>query len=359
MSAPSPVSILPPPPPREPRPPRPRAAGRPPIPPPRPPRHGWRRAWAWFHGLALAAAIAVGLFAGLDGAVGVVALFVLVVPFEKLFRRHPHGVRRPGLRTDLTYALVSPVINAVGIVAAVVVAVAALPLWLPALALRPLVTAQPGWLLTLESVLILDILIYWTHRWSHEIGFLWRFHAVHHSSERMDWISGVRAHPFDGFIIGAPVVVMAIAGFSLETVGIFAVLSFVIGLFAHANVRWRLRFLHPIVMTPEFHHWHHANHPESIHTNYSVFLPVWDIIWGTYRMPADERPVRYGIDDPVAESVTGQMLHPWRPEIRRRYPFRPEARRLWHRVRDRLPRRRRSDPGGMPPAFPGVGGLAP
>ena len=264
----------------------------------------------------------------------IVAVFVLVVPFEKMFRRHAYRIRRPGLRTDLTYALASPVINVVGLAIGIVVAILAFPIWLPALLLRPFVMSQPGWLMAIEAVILIDILIYWTHRFSHEIGFFWRFHSIHHSSERLDWISGIRAHPFDGVIIAVPAVFLLAAGFQLEVVGVFAVVQFFIGLFAHANVSWRLRPLHRVVMTPEFHHWHHANHPESIHTNYSVFLPLWDMVWGTYHMPPDRRPETYGASEPFPPSVPGQMLYPFRQDTRRRYPFPPSwKRRLRHPFR--------------------------
>ncbi len=29
---------------------------------------------------------------------------------------------------------------------------------------------------------------------------------------------------------------------------------------------------------------------DAHHTNYSVFLPIWDILFGTYFMPSDRRP---------------------------------------------------------------------
>ena len=69
-----------------------------------------------------------------------------------------------------------------------------------------------------------------------------------------------------------------------------AVVQIVTGLFLHANVRWRWRPLHRVVITPEFHHWHHADEAVADNSNYSVFLPVWDILFGTYLMPADRRP---------------------------------------------------------------------
>lgn len=286
----------------------------------------------WIHIVGLVVAMAGGLVFGLEAPAGVVAVFVLVVPFEKLFRRHDQRLLRPGLRTDLTYALMGPVLNTVSVFVGVVVAFAAFPLWLPALLLRPFVVGQSGWTVTLAVFLLFDVLVYWTHRAGHEVGFLWRFHTTHHSSRRMDWISGVRTHPFDGFLAAVPIVFLLVAGFELELVGIFAVVQFITGLFAHANVRWRLRPLHRIVMTPEFHHWHHANHPESIHSNYAAFLPIWDILWGTYYMPSHRRPERYGVDEPVAMSFPGQMLHPFRAAVRQRHPLPQRLRRSGKRL---------------------------
>jgi len=317
-------STLPPPPPR----PTPEARRRSTLPPP-PPRAGaarrplrWRLV-RWVHIIALLVAIGAGIYFGLEGAGAIVALFVIIVPLEKLFRRHDQKIRRPGLRTDLTYAPVSPVLNVAQVVVGVGIALAMFPLWVPMLLLRPLVMGQPGWVMAFESIILLDILIYWTHKLSHEIGFFWRFHSIHHSSERMDWISGIRVHPFDGIIIAVPAVMLVAAGFQLEVVGAAAIIQTILGLFAHANIRWRLRPLHRIVMTPEFHHWHHSNTPESIHSNYSVFLPLWDMVWGTYYMPADKRPEVYGNGEHTPPSVPGQLLAPFRRPLRDRYPFPP------------------------------------
>jgi len=298
----------------------------------------FRRVIRWVHILAIIVIIPVSVVLGFGEAGGILALFIILVPFEKMFRRHKQPIRRPGLRTDLTYAIIAPLMDIVGLVAVFGLALMALPLFLPAILLRPLVLNQPGWVMALEAILLLDILIYWTHRLSHEIGFLWRFHSIHHSSEKMDWISGVREHPFDGAIIAVPVFFLIIAGFQLEVVGIAAVVQALLGLLAHANIRWRLRPLHRVVMTPEFHHWHHSSHPDAIHTNYSVFLPLWDMLWGTYRMPANSRPEVYGNSEDTPPSVTAQMLAPFSKQMRDRYPFPPRVRSRLQRL---IPFRRR------------------
>src|SRR5437764_9430431 len=46
---------------------------------------------------------------------------------------------------------------------------------------RHAVASQPWWLQALEVILLSDFLVYWGHRLQHRVGFLWRFHGVHHS----------------------------------------------------------------------------------------------------------------------------------------------------------------------------------
>ena len=42
-----------------------------------------------------------------------------------------------------------------------------------------------------------DFTQYWVHRTFHAVPALWRFHAVHHSAEQMDWLAGSRLHLVD------------------------------------------------------------------------------------------------------------------------------------------------------------------
>ncbi len=238
-------------------------------------------------------------------------LFVLVVPLEKLFPRHRgQRIRRPGVLTDVLFAISSPALGAIAIAVAIVLSVVSL-VWLPGLALRPVVASLPNVLLAPVGAILFDLVGYGIHRLAHEVPFLWRFHSVHHSSEHLDWISGARTHPFDGVLIGGPILFLVAAGFPSEIGGVFAVLSVVTGLLLHANVRFRFRRLQKIVATTEFHHWHHANEPEAIHTNYSSLFPIWDLLFGTYRVPQDRGPSRYGVDEEMPPSFVGLLRYPF------------------------------------------------
>lgn len=271
-----------------------------------------RRRWRWLHGAVALAAMGISYLLDAGAWAVVPLLFVLVVPFEKLFPRHKgQRIRRDGVKTDIGFALVSPLMNVVTAVLLLPVALFSLA-WIPGLVLRPVLAGLPPLAVGLAGVALFDLAIYWAHRWSHEIPMLWKFHAIHHSPKKLDWVSGFRNHPFDGAILAPAIAFLLAAGFSFEFTGALAIIQIVTGLFLHANVRWRLRVLHPIIITPEFHHWHHANEPEAHNSNHSVFLPLWDIIFGTYYMPADKRPQVYGIDDEVPDTIVGLVRHPLR-----------------------------------------------
>lgn len=239
-------------------------------------------------------------------------LFVIVVPFEKMFPRHRgQRLRRPGAGTDIAYALATPALNTVAVGIAIAVGVLSLA-WLPGLAIRPLVAMVPASLLPFVGIALFDLTSYWVHRWAHEVPLLWRFHAIHHSPQHMDWVSGFRNHPAEGAILAPPFFFLIAAGFNATFTGMLAIVQIFFGLFLHANVRWRFRVFDRIFVTPEFHHWHHSNERAAHRTNYSIFLPLWDIVFGTYRMPRTERPSVYGVDDPIPEGMMAQLWWPVR-----------------------------------------------
>ncbi|MEM8904546.1 MAG: sterol desaturase family protein [Actinomycetota bacterium] len=270
-------------------------------------------------------------------------LFVAVVPFERWFPRHEQPLRRPNLGTDLAYALATPSFAVVTLAVAAVIGVASLA-WVPGLAIRPLVTALPDGLRLVAGVLLFDLAVYWVHRWSHEWPLLWKVHSIHHSTRHLDWISGLRTHPLDGALLAPPFVLLLAAGFDAEEAGVLTVVQVLSGLFLHANVRWRLRPLHRLVATPEFHHWHHSIERDAHCSNYAAFLPAWDQVFGTYFMPRDRRPAAYGVTDPVPDDIAGQLLHPMRGDdglwVRMRHPVR-SLRALLGFLRPRPPRTRR------------------
>src|ERR1700685_3935456 len=71
-----------------------------------------------------------------------------------------------------------------------------------------------------------DIILYWTHRLFHGRKTLWKYHAVHHSSEELEWISAARFHPVNLFLGSVLAdVVMLVAGISPNVLIVLAPLT--------------------------------------------------------------------------------------------------------------------------------------
>lgn len=252
---------------------------------------------------------------------GLILLALLLVPLERRYALRPRRLLRAGLRTDLAYYFLTSLLPNRLLAAPLALLVLALPYLSPP-GWRDWVAAQPLWLRVPAALLVAEIGFYWGHRWMHEVGWLWRFHAIHHSARDMDWLVNARAHPLDllfmrlcGFV---PLYVLGLAQAGPGSVDwlplLVALIGAIWGYFIHANVRWRFGWLEQLVSTPAFHHWHHNNMGASHrHQNYAPMLPWLDRLFGTYHVDPAHWPAAYGIDEPMEPDLLGQLLQPFTP----------------------------------------------
>lgn len=242
------------------------------------------------------------------------ALSLLFVPLERLFGQRHGGRSRTELLGDLGFYFLSSLLPAV---------LLAMPLALVAVvgqrllpdAVPATLAALPLWGKILLGLLIGEVGTYWGHRLSHEIPWLWRFHAVHHSTSQMYFLANTRTHPVDMVVTRlfgmTPLYLLGLAG--PGAAGSAAPLALLLvgtiwGFFIHANLRWRFGPLEWLVATPAFHHWHHSKF-EHINRNYASTLPVLDRVFGTHYLPRSW-PAAVGIEAPMPVSLSGQLLAP-------------------------------------------------
>jgi sterol desaturase/sphingolipid hydroxylase (fatty acid hydroxylase superfamily) len=239
----------------------------------------------------------------------VIALLERLMPFERQW------LRRDGETVnDIAHTLLNKggvqIAAAFGATAPMAVATLAHPMMTGVTQIWP-----TGWPLPLQVVLglvIAELGLYVAHRAAHEILTLWRFHALHHSVQRLWVINTGRFHLVDSlfkialsqlplYLLGAPLPVFLWIG---------AVTAF-IGLLTHCNIDVRTGPLDWIFSTPSLHRWHHSRVLAEGNTNYGENLVLWDQVFGTYFNPARRPPADIGISGRIADGFLAQLLQPF------------------------------------------------
>jgi sterol desaturase/sphingolipid hydroxylase (fatty acid hydroxylase superfamily) len=165
----------------------------------------------------------------------------------------------------------------------------------------------------LMFLVLSDFMLYWIHRVFHG-GALWKYHAIHHSSEDVDWISAARFHPVNLFLGTVAVdVILLLAGISPNVMIWLGPFTIFHSAFVHANLNWTLGPFKYVIATPVFHRWHHTGVAVGGDTNFAGTFPLWDILFGTFRMPEGVLPKDYGAGDAaIPTSFPEQLAYPFR-----------------------------------------------
>lgn len=138
------------------------------------------------------------------------------------------------------------------------------------------------------GVLLFEFLVYLYHRAVHSNQWLWRaFHQMHHSAERVDTFGAFYFSPLDtlGFTFLSSLA-LSVVGLPAESVTWTLYATMFLATFQHANVRTP-QWLGYIVQRPESHSVHHGRGIH--HFNFSD-LPLFDVLFGTFRNPPDFVP---------------------------------------------------------------------
>jgi sterol desaturase/sphingolipid hydroxylase (fatty acid hydroxylase superfamily) len=121
------------------------------------------------------------------------------------------------------------------------------------------VLAKPNAVSLIAVLVLSDLFNHLAHRLLHRVGWLWRLHAIHHSSEHLDWLATSRGHPIDQMVnltaASLPVIALGGDGYAPALIAFLYLYPFVL----HANARLKYRWLGFVFVTPVFHHWHHAD----------------------------------------------------------------------------------------------------
>jgi sterol desaturase/sphingolipid hydroxylase (fatty acid hydroxylase superfamily) len=248
------------------------------------------------------------------------AVFAAVfVPIERFFALHRQKILRKEIAVDLGYYFLNGLLPGLMLGPPISVAVLAIHQVVPGGVLAA-IAGWPIWLKACATMAVGETAYYWAHRLSHQIPFLWRFHAVHHSAAQMDFLVNTRMHPVDlvwsRMAMLTPIYALGLADPVRFGDGLIAAIVLISGstwgYFIHSNIGWRLGPFEWLLTTPGFHHWHHTRGGKRRDCNYASMLPALDRIFGTHYLP-DAWPERYGIDEPMPDSLAGQFIQPLAP----------------------------------------------
>jgi sterol desaturase/sphingolipid hydroxylase (fatty acid hydroxylase superfamily) len=172
-----------------------------------------------------------------------------------------------------------------------------------------------------------DFLTYWLHRLQHRWSFLWAFHSVHHSQQRLNTFTAYRRHPVEKLIIDFVVffvIIQLVLGIATRQWLPLTVLMTGFQVLQHAELNWRYGPFERLIVSPAFHSVHHSTEKRYYTKNFGQMLSLWDFVFGT-AVEAD-RPARTGVEGlDMKESLPDQLVAPvrylWRGYAVRRGPL--------------------------------------
>ena len=250
-----------------------------------------------------------------------ITLSLIFLFIERVIGKAKGPLIRKGWLTDVFYFFVTPFVSKSLSLATLLLPLGLL-IWCGAATRESLQTrtyagfgplaTQPLWLQTVEIYLLADFISYWTHRLFHR-GRWWPFHAVHHSSEDLDWLSSVRVHPVNDLVSKfVQVTPLILLGFNPAVTLSVAPFLTLYAIFIHAKLDWDFGPLRYVIATPMFHRWHHSRQREAWDKNFAGLLPIWDVLFGTFYMPRNQVPEDFGVTEPISHHLPGQLWQPIR-----------------------------------------------
>ena len=246
--------------------------------------------------------------------IDIVILSVIFIPIELFFPKRTEQTKfHPEWKTDAIYF----------VIAHLLVQYTAIVIRFPAENLfgnaglesvQAIVVALPFIIQLLLAMFTADLFQYAAHRMFHTNHIMWRFHAVHHSIKVIDWVAGSRLHLVDVLVTRAlSYLPLYLLGFSVQVFYTYIVIVALQAVAAHANTRIPFGFLKYVLVTPQYHHWHHSDDPRFYNKNFAIHFPLIDRIFGTYYLPGDEWPASTGLGEvKFPKGYIRQFFYPFR-----------------------------------------------
>ena len=242
---------------------------------------------------------------------------LIYVPLERLWPQYPkQGTFRNEWTLDVVYFMSTHLpIQILSFLVLLPATLATKYLGVPVL--QQFLARMPWILQFFLAVVVADFAEYFIHLAFHKVPFLWRFHAVHHSSKALDWIAGSRSHFVDDTLVRGFVLAPLMLGFSQPIILAYLIFVTLHATWVHCNFGPNPKWLEKFLIMPRYHHWHHTSQKEGIDKNFAIHFPWIDKLFGTYYYP-EKWPDVYGLDgETISPNFFGQTIEPFLPREKR------------------------------------------
>ncbi|MEE8077951.1 MAG: sterol desaturase family protein [Pseudomonadales bacterium] len=200
----------------------------------------------------------------------------------------------------------------------------------------PALETTMGWGLVygLVTLLIADMIFFFTHLMMHKTEIGWAIHKVHHSAEVLTPITRMREHFIAAPIWAAgPAIGLSFSGgifaylfdggitqITILNLGIFSFLYALNGNFRHYHVSFRYpRWLEYWLQSPGMHHTHHSYLEKHWDTNLGLVTSIWDRLFGTLYIAGRYEETPWGLasgDQAKYTTLADNLITPLREIVR-------------------------------------------
>jgi len=163
----------------------------------------------------------------------------------------------------------------------------------------------PDWLKIIDTIILMDLAMYFWHIMTHRVPLLWRFHRVHHTDLDMDVSTTLRYHI--GEVIPQFIVLTGTIYFiGADPVGVltFECIFILSNLFRHSRFKlpnWFDNIFWILFVPPAMHRIHHSVDLEERNTNFGTIFSIWDRLFGTLLTGINQNQIWTGVDGHIQE----------------------------------------------------------
>ncbi|HYS54354.1 MAG TPA: sterol desaturase family protein [Thermoanaerobaculia bacterium] len=174
--------------------------------------------------------------------------------------------------------------------------------------------ALPAPLDTIAAIILLDYTLWWWHRASHQVPFLWRFHLPHHVDLDLDASTALRFHFGELTLsIAYRSLQIVLIGTTVFQLWLWQTILFASILFHHSNARLPIPFERVLVYfiaTPRMHGIHHSDRLNETNSNWASLLSIWDFIHRTIVLDVPQAEITIGVPayQDAADVTIGKVL---------------------------------------------------